>query len=139
MFKKGVGGILSPAGAEACVSDPHGTEGSAQFSVSRTVAGSITVLSLQGELDLHTAGLLRHAIVADPAGCLNRVVIDLQLVTFMDSSGLAILIDFHRTIRNVSGWLRLAGIPSCLQHVFEFKGFDGFFDCYPSVQHALTA
>ncbi|GGY18622.1 anti-sigma factor antagonist [Streptomyces minutiscleroticus] len=103
------------------------------------VTGTITVFSLQGDLDLHTAGLLRRAFLTAPAGRLTCVVVDLERVAFVDSSGLSALIDLHRTAKAVSGWLRLAGIPAVLQPVFRITGLDGYFDCYPTVDRALTA
>lgn len=119
---------------ETRVSTTSGMEESNRLSVTRTV----TVFGLQGDLDLHTAGLLRRAFLTDPAGPLTHVVVDLERVSIIDSSGLSSLIDLHRTVETVSGWLRLAGIPGALQPVFQLTGLDGYFDCYPTVPHALT-
>ncbi|MER6695273.1 STAS domain-containing protein [Streptomyces minutiscleroticus] len=117
----------------------HGAEDAGQLCVARTFAGTITVLSLQGELTVRTVTVLRRAVVADPAGLLARVVVDLEKVAFVDTSGFAALADLHRTVRHVAGWLRLAGIPPALQQIFELRGLDTFFDCYPTVDHALIA
>lgn len=53
-------------------------------------AGAEARLRLQGEVDLVTAPLLRQALeLAEPGA--ERVVVDLRAVTFLDSSGLAVL------------------------------------------------
>ncbi|WP_346352805.1 STAS domain-containing protein, partial [Streptomyces sp. SID69] len=65
--------------------------------VASSMTGGVRVLSVSGEIDHHTGDTLREALGActtDPP----RVVADLHRVSFMDSSGINILISAHRAL-----------------------------------------
>ncbi|GGY18634.1 hypothetical protein GCM10010358_82260 [Streptomyces minutiscleroticus] len=121
------------------MSDAHGTTGPSRLFIIRTVDDGVTVLSLQGEVDMHTAHRLRQALAADHAGLPARVVVDFRRVTFMDSSGINALICLYRATRDTPGWVRLAGIQPCIQRVLELSGLAAVFDCFPTVHRALVA
>ncbi|WP_190194409.1 STAS domain-containing protein [Streptomyces minutiscleroticus] len=104
----------------------------------RTVHGGVTVLSPQGEIDLHTAHRLRQVLTADRDHCPTRVVVDLRWVIFMDFSGINALIDLYRATRDRPGWLRLSGIQAPVWRIVQLSGLDVVLDCYPTVHRALT-
>ena len=82
-----------------------------------------TVLALAGVLDI--AGV--HSVRPDVAAALDRdsgrLTLDLAEVSFMDSSGLALLIE----IANRAEDLRLTGLPDNLRRVLEITGLLGHF------------
>ncbi len=120
------------------MSVPFGTDGPSRLSVIRTVHDDVTVISMQGEIDLYTAPRLRQVLTADRAGHPAHVVIDFKWVDFMDSSGLNALLALRRAAQEVSGWVRLAGMQPSVRRVLEFSGLTAVFDCYPTVHRALT-
>lgn len=71
------------------------TTGDAEvLEISRTQHGDAVVLSVAGELDVLTGSLLRRALsesLSDPAA--GPVILDLTQVTFMSSTGIAVLVD----------------------------------------------
>ncbi|MGW0572981.1 STAS domain-containing protein [Streptomyces tauricus] len=64
---------------------------------------------------------------------------DLSEVTFMDSSGINVLVTTHQTATRGQGWLRLAGAREAVQQVLHVVGLDDVIDCYPTLEQALTA
>ena len=54
------------------------------------------IVALEGEIDLSTASEAEQRIQAAEANSPGRLVIDLREVTFMDSSGLRVLLTAHR-------------------------------------------
>ncbi|MFJ8143344.1 STAS domain-containing protein [Streptomyces sp. NPDC096013] len=95
----------------------------------------VLVVTVAGEIDHETGGALREALDL-PDGAAPRVVIDLGHVTFMDSSGINLLIAAHHTLE-AGGWLRLAGaVPSVLRTI-QLVGIDALIDCYPTLRQAL--
>ncbi|MFE7964935.1 STAS domain-containing protein [Streptomyces cellulosae] len=65
------------------------------LSVVTTATGGVRVMALAGEIDHHTGGQLSRAL--DVAGAERpRIVIDMRQVTFMDSTGINILIAAYR-------------------------------------------
>ncbi|GGM26504.1 hypothetical protein GCM10010129_83730 [Streptomyces fumigatiscleroticus] len=121
------------------MSDLHGSSDTSQLAVVRTVVDGITVLSLQGEVDLYTAARLRPALAAGTAGSCPRLVVDFRGVSFMDSSGLNALLAAHRVMRDTPGWLRLAGLRPVVRRVVEITGVDAVIDCYATVGRALAS
>ncbi|MER6695314.1 STAS domain-containing protein [Streptomyces minutiscleroticus] len=120
------------------MTDHDGASEPSRLSALRTTTGTTVILSLEGEIDLHTARRLRQVLTADRDDLPARMVIDLKRVTFMDSSGLHALLDLHDATRDKPGWIRLSGIQPAVQRLIELSGLDAVFDCYPTVHHALT-
>ncbi|MER8010235.1 STAS domain-containing protein [Streptomyces sp. NPDC094149] len=101
-----------------------------------SVADGIRVLCLTGEIDHDTGEILRHALdAADTAR--PRTVVDLSRPTFMDSTGINILIAAHRTHTQANGWLRLAAPTGSVRRTMEIVGVDDVIDCRETLHQAL--
>jgi anti-anti-sigma factor len=87
------------------------------FGVAVAVDGPVTIISVTGELDLATIGELRDAIPAIGAG--GRCVLDLSRVSFMDSTGVHLLMRLDVRARN-QGWsLVVVRGPGAVSRVLE--------------------
>jgi anti-sigma B factor antagonist len=64
------------------------------FDVRYERTGSVPLVAVSGEVDLATADLVRAALAETP--CDQSVVIDLTELSFIDCSGLRVLLDEHR-------------------------------------------
>ncbi|WP_425583487.1 STAS domain-containing protein [Streptomyces paradoxus] len=69
----------------------------------------LSVITVSGEIYHHTGGPLREALSPPDGEAVPQIVVDLSGVTFMDSSGINILIAAYTAARDAGGWLRLAG------------------------------
>src|SRR5207237_3650666 len=96
------------------------------------------VLQLEGEIDLHVspevAESLRTMIEKKP----RRVVVDLANVTYLDSSGLAVLIEGMQNVQEYGGNFALANVQESVQHIFEIARLDQVFQIFPDVDSALA-
>ncbi|WP_255310879.1 STAS domain-containing protein [Streptomyces viridosporus] len=90
------------------------------------------VVVLRGEIDHHDRDGLQEALLP-PEGS-PRTVADFGGVTFMDSSGVDVLIATHQA----GGRLRLAGVREPVRRVMALVGIDAFIPCHPTVEDALT-
>ncbi|MCS0603587.1 STAS domain-containing protein [Streptomyces sp. LP11] len=104
--------------------------------VASAVSGGVRVLTVSGEIDHHTGGTLREALGASGTAH-PRVVADLRRVSFMDSSGINILISAHRSLTEAGGWLRLAAPSAPVLRTVQIVGLDAVIDCHPTVDQAL--
>jgi anti-sigma B factor antagonist len=97
------------------------------------------VLPLEGEIDLHVsprvAAALRTLIEQKP----GRLVVDLSRVTYIDSSGLAALIEGMQNVEAYGGKFVLAGVQENVRPIFEIARLDQVFIIFPHVDAALAA
>jgi anti-sigma B factor antagonist len=82
------------------------------------------VLSLGGELDLTTAPRLREHVVRTVVEGQPRVVLDLQGVEFVDSTGLGVLVGLLKRTRSQGGDLRLVSTRSAMHKLLELTALD---------------
>src|SRR5213079_1463648 len=96
------------------------------------------VLPLEGEIDLHVspevAASLRTMIAKKP----KHLVVDLSMVTYMDSSVLALLIEGMQHVQEYGGKFALDGPQESVQHTFEIARLDPVFQIFPDVDSALA-
>ncbi|MER8226373.1 STAS domain-containing protein [Streptomyces sp. NPDC094143] len=108
------------------------------LSVVATATDGIRVLTLTGEIDHHTGDQLRRAL--DVTGTARpRIVIDMSRVTFMDSTGVNILIAAYQAVSGAGGLIRLAGATDSVLYVLHIVGVDDIIECLPTLDEALAA
>ncbi|MFI6039247.1 STAS domain-containing protein [Streptomyces sp. NPDC051315] len=108
------------------------------LSVVTTFTDGVRVRTLAGEIDHHTGDQLRRALdVTDTAR--PRIVIDMRQVTFMDSTGINILIAAYQAVAKVGGWLRLAAPTDSVLRVLQLVGVDDIIECHPTLHEALAS
>jgi anti-sigma B factor antagonist len=107
--------------------------------IEMTLPESPNVISLEGEIDLHVspgiAASLNELIEKKPA----LLVVDLSRVTYVDSSGLAVLIDAMQNVEEYRGKFALAGLQEHVRSIFETARLDQVFLIYPHADAALAA
>ncbi|WP_331750147.1 STAS domain-containing protein (plasmid) [Streptomyces longwoodensis] len=123
--------------AEGRMTDTAQTAPAGRLAVVATATDGIRVLSLAGELDHDSGETLRQALAATGTEK-PRIVLDMRQVTFMDSTGVNILIAAYRTISEAGGWVRLAAPSKTVLRVVQLVGIDHLIACRPTLRGALT-
>ncbi|MFF5187471.1 STAS domain-containing protein [Streptomyces sp. NPDC000345] len=121
------------------MTDNSGAAGSDGLTVTCTPIDGVRVITVRGEIDHDSGGSLRQALILPGGTALPRIVVDLGGVTFMDSSGINILIAAHNAARGAGGWLRLAGPTDSVLRTMRLVGLDEVIDCHATVRDALDA
>lgn len=97
------------------------------------------ILPIEGEIDLHLspqiAAALREVIDEKP----KKVVLDLSKVGYIDSSGLAVLIEGMQKVEFYGGKLYLVGLQETVRAIFDSTRLDQAFRIFPDVAAALAA
>jgi anti-sigma B factor antagonist len=96
------------------------------------------VVTTAGDLDLHTAGDLRQALLDAVEEGAEIVVVDLEGTTFVDSMALGVLVGAMRRLAERGGELRIACADQGVKRVFEITMLDRVFAFSPSREAALT-
>lgn len=96
------------------------------------------VLTVRGEVDVSTAPRLRQRLVELASDGRERVVVDLDLVEFLDSTGLGVLVGGLKRFRSLGGDLILVCTQRRILKVFEITGLTRAFTVHESVDAAVA-
>ena len=100
---------------------------------------SSNVLRLEGEIDLDVSPEIAVSLQEMIAKRPSRLVVDLSRVSYIDSSGLAVLITAVNDVEEYGGRLMIAGAQESVQTIIEGGGLSRFFLAFPHVDAALAA
>jgi len=109
------------------------------LSVSSSEQGGVTIVHVAGEIDVYTAPLLREVLDKQIAEGRTDLVVDLEKVTFMDSTGLGVLVGRLKLVRGQNGSLRIVSAEERILKVFSITGLDKVFHIHPSIDEATAA
>ena len=111
----------------------------AGFHVDAVASGPHAVVAVRGEIDAHTAPALKERLLDLVAGGIDRLVVDLREVTFIESVGLGTLVAARKRLRPFDKSLCLVLDPSqkVLRRTFEITALDKVFPIHPSVEAAV--
>jgi anti-anti-sigma factor len=104
----------------------------------RQVDNGVTVVAPTGRLDVAGAPALKDAISEALKNGTPRVVLDMEGISFVDSTGLGSVIAALKQIRSSQGDLRLAAPNQQVRVVLELTTLDRVFPYYSTVEEALT-
>ncbi len=91
-----------------------------------------TLVTLSGELDASTATLLYDQLSDLEMQDVEHVVLDLAKVSFMDSTGLSVIVTEHKRLQHSGGSLTIFAPPSSVRRLFEITGLDAILDIVPA-------
>jgi anti-sigma B factor antagonist len=101
--------------------------------------GSWAVLSVKGDVDIYTAPRLRERIVGLADEGSLRIVVDLQGVEFMDSTGLSVLVAGLKRLKENDGVLALVVTREPVLRILSITGLDRVFPIYNEVSAATAS
>ncbi len=88
-------------------------------------AGSGFRVALSGEIDEDTSGALLLRLPQIAAGSTGDVVLDMDMVSFIDSSGLRALLDLRRRMTSEGRRLLVRNASGPVRRLLELSGMDG--------------
>ena len=99
----------------------------------------VRVLALGGEIDLHFAPVFRTLLEQKPRVPTEALVLDLSDVTFIDSSGIAVIIAHLRSAIRSSNTFCIGGMSDAVQQIFEVIHLEKAMPVFTNRQAALAA
>ena len=110
------------------------------LSTTRPAAAQV-VIQVNGEVDMLTSPQLRSAVLDqfEPDAGVELVVLDLDGVTFLGTSGLAVLIEVREAAHTAGVELRLACTARRVLRPLTIAGLIPLFDIHDTVERALAA
>ena len=96
--------------------------------VSKEDINGAVVVNVSGEVDMRSSVDLRKALVEVTAKKQPHIAVSLEKVTYIDSSGIATLIDCLKNVAQYGGKLSLIGVNEKIYPVFELAQLVNVFD-----------
>ena len=103
----------------------------------RLRGGHTGIITLGGDVDLHTAPQLRERLSRAIDDGVELLVVDLANVTFIDSMTLGVLLGASKRMRPRGGQLRLVVSEPSVRKIFEITLLDRVFDLHASREDAI--
>jgi len=98
--------------------------------------GDVCRVTVQGEIDVYTSPALKAEIAsAVESGCVNLVV-DIEGVGFIDSSGLGVLVSGLRRVKETSGSMHIVCTRESILKIFRITGLDRVFPIFSNAEEA---
>jgi anti-sigma B factor antagonist len=86
------------------------------------------VVAATGEIDVATSPQLRDELNRMLANGPESITVDFENVTFIDSSGLGVLVGALKKVRERNGTIQVVHAQDAVRKVFDITGLDGLFD-----------
>jgi anti-anti-sigma factor len=102
----------------------------------KSISPTVSIVSLNGALNARSAEDAKQTFRNLVEQGVSRVIVDLEDVPFIDSSGLAALVSGLKTLGGESSNLKLAAPQSQARLLFELTMFDRVFEIHDSVEDA---
>jgi anti-sigma B factor antagonist len=107
--------------------------------VSYDVVNGWSVVEVDGEVDTHTAPMIREGVIRLLDEGHRHFVLDLGFVPFMDSMGLGVIVAITKRIREHEGSLRIASVSGRILRLFDLSGMRESYEIYPSAAEATQS
>lgn len=117
---------------------PAGSTSRGRLTVEVRHVGNSAVVTPEGELDHHTADLLREPLEQNVDEGYTRLVVDCSRLEFCDSTGLNVLLGARLKAEAEGGGVHLAGMLPVVARVFEITGAGAVFTVHDDLEAALS-
>lgn len=104
------------------------------------VKQDVLCIRLSGELDHHSADELRDRTVnAIENNNIHHIVLNLENLSFMDSSGLGVILGRYKQIKQLNGEMVVCAISPPIQRLFDMSGLFKIIRLEPTEENALVS
>jgi anti-sigma B factor antagonist len=107
--------------------------------ITTRASGEIVILDITGEIDLYNAPEIKDIINKMIEDQKYNVIINLEKVSYIDSSGIGALISSLSNLKKYQGGLKIINVYASVKKVFELTKLTSFFEIYDSEDNAIAS
>jgi len=89
--------------------------------------GSHKIIAIDGEVDLYNVGKLKAEIIQLVGEQVKSLVIDMNALNYMDSSGIALMANLQKKMKSQNGTFTIININKDVMNVLKLAALDKFF------------
>ena len=108
----------------------------ANFEVGRSDNGEVSVLSISGYLDAHTAKDFEKAFQELIKQERYKIVVSMEALDYISSAGMGVFMGFIEQVRENSGDIKLSSVSKNVYKVFDLLGFPSLYEFYDESEEA---
>lgn len=101
-------------------------------------ANGVAILELSGEIDINTSPEVRKAFDRLIKNEEKKILLNFDQVGYVDSSGLATMVEMLQRLKRYGGLLRLSNLSEKIKGLFEITKLDRLFSIFPVEEEALS-
>jgi len=98
----------------------------------------LTVCCIEGEVDINSSPNIKKSFDKLIASKTPKIIVNLSKVTYVDSSGLATLVEVLKNMRSYGGKLRLTNMSSKVKSLFEITKLEKLFEIIADEAEAIS-
>lgn len=107
------------------------------FTIQRSSEDDLTILSLAGFLDAHTAPHFEDAVQREIEAGHKKLIVNCERLDYISSAGLGVFMSFIEELRAAGGDIKICSATPKVLQVFEILGFPAIFDLLPDLPGAI--
>lgn len=107
--------------------------------VNTTKKDDATIVSIRGDVDLYSSPQVRKTIIALTGKKTPIILVNLTEVGYMDSSGVATLVEGLQQVGKYKGKFKLFGLAPAVREVFELSRLDKVFEIHKDEAAAMAS
>lgn len=96
------------------------------------------VMSVSGEVDMHSSPLLREKLLGAIKNKPPRLIVNFKDVSYIDSSGIATFVEGLKHVKAYQGRLQFSEIPQSILDIFSFSKLDKVFEICGNLDDAIS-
>lgn len=104
--------------------------------VSNNLENGELLVKIEGEVDVYTSIDLKKELTKLVESDQKNIIIDLENVNYMDSSGLGVLVALLKELKKIGGELKLISLPVSVKKIFDLTRLTKFFNIYNNLDEA---
>ncbi|EPG76373.1 STAS domain protein [Leptospira fainei serovar Hurstbridge str. BUT 6] len=104
--------------------------------ITRRESGNIVILDINGEIDLYNAPEIKDVIAKLIEEQKYYTIINLEKVSYIDSSGIGALISSLSNLKKYQGGLKIINVAGSVRKVFELTKLTSFFEIFDNEAEA---
>jgi len=103
----------------------------------KEINNNITGINIEGEIDVYTSPKVKEALNDLIQKGHNNIIVNLEGVSYIDSTGLGVLIGALKRVKENNGDIKLVCTNLQIKKIFDITGLIKIFDLYDSEEQAL--
>ncbi|MFQ3550063.1 MAG: STAS domain-containing protein [Armatimonadota bacterium] len=103
-----------------------------------TEANGIKILHVSGEIDVYTAPQFKEAVNGVLTTGQKHLIINMENVSYMDSSGFGALLSATKRLRPVGGTVSLVNCNQSIKRILQITKLDTIFSVYTDIDSAIA-